>query len=219
MPGLTVSLGRTIKRLRAVTGVRTQKALAEKLGVPQPQVSDWENDRYTTLEISSLVKIAKAFRCSVDVLIAGNDADYDRIGGVPATTLPDIAVVAEGDVLPDEVAMRNRRARARPKVLRWVSRPGDLGDPQAYGVEILGDSMLPAYWPNMIAIVSPELEVRDGDEVYCQLASGERAVRLMHTCRDGYILRPYNLAHRTRVVGREELEAMHVVVYSRASDR
>ena len=214
-----MSLGRNIKRLRAVTGVRTQKALAERLGVPQPQVSDWENDRYTTLEISSLVRIAKVFRCSVDVLLAGIDAEYDRLGAVPATILSDIAVVAEGDVLPDEVATRNARAQGRPKVLRWLSRPGDLGDPRAYGVEILGDSMLPAYRPNMIAIVSPELEVLDGDEVYCQLASGERMVRLMHTCRGGYILRPYNLAHSTRVVRREEIEAMHVVVYSRACDR
>ena len=214
-----MSLGRNIRRLRAVTGLRTQKALAEMLGIPQPQVSDWENDRYSSLEISSLVKIAKVFRCSVDALLAGIDADYDRIGAVPGMTLPDIAVVAEGDVPPDEVTTRDQRAQGGPEVLRWLSRPGDLRDPQAYGVEILGDSMLPAYRPNMIAIVSPELEVLDGDEVYCQLASRERLVRLMHTCRGGCILRPYNLAHSTRVVRREEIEAMHAVVYSRACDR
>ena len=205
--------------MRAVTGLRTQKELADLLGVPQPQVSDWENDRYSSLEISSLVKIAKVFRCSVDALLAGIDADYDRIGAIPDTTLPDIAVVAEGDVPPDEVTTRNERGQGGPEVLRWLPRPKDLRDPQAYGVEILGDSMLPAYRPNMIAIMSPELEVLDGDEVYCQLASGERAVRLMHTCRDGCILRPYNLAHSTRVARREEIEAMHVVVYSRACDR
>lgn len=214
-----MSLGRNIRRLRAVTGLRTQKALADMLGVPQPQVSDWENDRYASLEISSLVKIAKVFRCSVDALLAGIDADYDRIGAVPAMTLPDIAVVAEGDVPPDEVTTRSERAQGRPEVLRWLSRPKDLGDPQAYGVEILGDAMLPAYRPNMIAIVSPELEALDGDEVYCQLASGERVVRLMHRYRGGCILRPYNPAHSTRVVRREEIEAMHVVVYSRACDR
>ena len=75
--------------------------------------------------------------------------------------------------------------------------------------------MLPAYRPNMIAIVSPELEVCDGDEVYAQLASGECLVRLLHMSGDAYLLQPYNPAHRARVAGQEEIEAMHAIVYSR----
>ena len=204
-----------------MVGLRTQKAFAELLGVPQSQVSDWEKDRYAVLEISTLIKLAKVFHCSVDELLAGIDPDYDRIreggavGAVPARTGSDIiAVVAEGDALPDGITW-DERAQERPEVLRWLSRPGDLGDPKAYGVQIRGDSMLPAYRPNMIAIVSPELEVRDGDEVYVQLASGECLVRRLHTSRGGYLLQPYNLAHNGRVVGQEEVEAMHAIVYSR----
>ena len=219
--GLAVSLGENIKRLRTVAGIQTQKAFAELLGVPQPRVSDWENDRYTVLEIPTLIKLAKVFHCSVDELLAGVDPDYDRIrkggavGAVPATTWPDIAVLAEGDALPDGITW-DERAQERPEVLRWLSCPGDLGDPKAYGVQIRGDSMLPAYRPNMIAIVSPELEVRDGDEVYVQLASGECLVRLLHTPRNGYILQPYNPAHHARLVEQGEIEAMHVIVYSRS---
>ena len=87
-----VTLGRNIKRLRMVAGIRTQKAFGELLGVPQAQVSDWENDRYSVLEVSSLIKLAKALRCSVDDLLAGVDPEYDRIqeGGavraIPART-------------------------------------------------------------------------------------------------------------------------------------
>ena len=44
--GLAVSLGKNIKRLRTMVGLRTQKAFAELLGLPQSQVSDWENNRY-----------------------------------------------------------------------------------------------------------------------------------------------------------------------------
>ena len=204
-----------------MVGLRTQKAFAELLGVPQSQVSDWEKDRYAVLEIYTLIKLAKVFHCSVDELLAGIDPDYDRIrdggavGAVPARTGSDIiAVVAEGDALPDGITW-DERAQERPEVLWWLSRPGDLGDPKAYGVQIRGDSMLPAYRPNMIAIMSPELEVRDGDEVYVQLASGECLVRRLHTSRGGYLLQPYNLAHNGRVVGQEEVEAMHAIVYSR----
>ena len=84
-----MSVGKTIKRLRTVTGLR-QKAFAELLGVPQSQVSDWEHDRFAVLDISSLIKLAKALHCSVDELLAGVDPDYDRIrdggavGAVPA---------------------------------------------------------------------------------------------------------------------------------------
>lgn len=219
--GLAVSVGENIKRLRALAGLRTQKAFAERLGVVQPQVSDWENDRYAVLDISNLIKLAKACQCSVDELLAGVDPDYDRIreggavGAVPARPWPDIAVVAEGDTLPDGIAW-DEREQARPAVLGRLSRPRDLGDPNAYGIRIRGDSMFPAYRPNMIAIVSPELAVRDGDEVYVQLTSGECLVRLLHTSRDGYILQPYNPAHHARLVGQAEIEAMHVIVYSRS---
>ena len=207
-----VSLGRNIKRLRTVAGLRTQKAFAERLGVPQPQVSDWENDRSPVLDVSNLIKLAKALDCSVDELLAGVDPDYDRIrGGF------DIAVVAEGDVLPSGTAWDEREQQG-PPVLEWLARPGDLRDPGAYGVRIRGDSMIPAFRPNMTVIVSPELEVRDGDEVYVQLASGECLVRLLHASRDGYVLQPYNPAHHARFVGPGEIEAMHAIVYSRGPD-
>ena len=157
--------------------LRTQKAFAELLSVPQSQVSDWENDRFAVLDISSLIRLAKAFHCSVDELLAGVDPDYDRIREYY------IAIVAEGDALPDGIAWEERQ-QARPAVLEWLPRPGDLVDPNAYGIRIRGDSMLPAFRPNMIAIVSPALAVRDGDEVYVQLTSGECLVRLLYTSRE-----------------------------------
>ena len=215
-----MSVGKNIKQLRTVMGLR-QKAFAELLGTPQPQVSDWENDRFSVLDISSLIKLAKALHCSVDELLAGVDPDYDQIreggaaGAVPARTRSDIAVVAEGDALPDGIAW-NEREQERPAVVGWLSRPGDLVDPNAYGIWIRGDSMLPAFRPNMIAIVSPALAVRDGDEVYVQLTSGECLVRLLHTSANGYILQPYSPAHHVRLVGQGKIEAMHVIVYSRS---
>ena len=120
-------------------GLQTRKELAERLGVPQGQVADWELDRYRVLEVRSLVRLAKAFHCSVDELLAGVDPDYDRVlehiaaGASAAGIWPDIAVVGEGD--------------ARAEVLGWLPRPAGLGDPRAYGVQIRGDAMMPAFRP------------------------------------------------------------------------
>lgn len=217
-----VSLGKNIKRLRLAAGLRTQKALAEALRVPQPQVSDWENDRYAVLEVSTLLKLAKVLRCTVHQLLTGVDSDYDRVhvagtpganGGSSLQTLPDIAVVPEGHAAPEGITSADRR-HAR-HVLRWLPRPRDLLDPNAYGVQIRDDAMLPAYRTNMIAILAPGIELRDGDEAYVQLSSGKCRVRLVRTVRDGYMLQAYNPACRPQFVRHKAIKAMHVVVYSR----
>ena len=219
-----VSLGQNIKRLRWEAGLQTQKALADLLGVPQPQVSDWENDRYAVLETLTLVKIAKGLRCSVDHLLAGVDPDYDRVreGGAGeelhvdlAETSAEIPVIAEGDVFPEG---GHDRSKAMVAIVDRAARPGALQDPNAYGVQIRGDSMLPAHRPNMIAIVSPGLRVQDGDEVYVELVSGECMVRLVHTVQGGFMLQPYNPAYTARFVKPKEVRAMHVILYSRRRD-
>ena len=221
-----MSLGQNIKRLRWEAGLHTQKALADLLGVPQPQVSDWENDRYAVLETLTLVKIAKGLRCSVDRLLAGVDPDYDRVrgAGIGAETLrvgsavdlsAEIPVIAEGDAFPDR---GEERAREQVAILHWTARPGSLPDPNAYGIRIRGDSMLPAHRPNMIAIVSPGLRAQDGDEVYVELGSGERLVRLVYTVQGGFMLQSYNPAYAARFVKPKDVRAMHVILYSRRRD-
>ena len=208
-----MSVGGNIKRLRLAAGICTLRAFAERLGVLDAQLSDWENDRYVLLRVPTLVRIAKVIRCSVDDLLVGVDPEYDRARRVVrlASAMP---VVAEGEASPADRASDDPGGQ-RSAALAWMPRPADISDPDAYAVRILSDSMVPAYRPRMIAIVSPEQEVRDGDEVYAQLASGECLVRLLHMSGDAYVLQPYNPAHRARVAGQEEIEAMHAIVYSR----
>ncbi len=190
--------------------MRTQRAFAERLGVGLSQVSDWENDRYPILEMPTLVRLGKTLGCSVDHLLAGIDPDYDRILEVGAMRA-DIPVVFEGDASP---AGEDGSAE-RADVVRWVCRPGDVPDPEAYGIQICSESMVPAHRPDTIAIISPQLHVRNGDEVYAQLASRERLVRLAHAARGGCVLRTYNHTRPARFVPRKEIRAMHVILYSR----
>lgn len=72
------TIGQNIVRMRKARGIRTQGALAKKLGVPQPQLSDWENDRYAALELPTLLRIATAIPCRVDDLLDGVYEDYDQ---------------------------------------------------------------------------------------------------------------------------------------------
>ena len=75
--------------------------------------------------------------------------------------------------------------------------------------------MVPAYSPNMIAIVSPSARLRDGDEVYAGLASGDWVLRVAHAVPGGHALEPYNRTCAARFVRRRRVRAMHVIVYSR----
>ena len=142
---LAVSLGKNIKRLRTVAVSRSRRRWPNCSASRRPSLSDWEHDRYAILEVSSLIKLAKVLHCSVDELLTGVDPDYDRlreggaVGAVPARPRPDIPVIAEGDALPDGITW-DEREQERPAVLGWLSRPGDLGDPNAYGIRIRGDA-------------------------------------------------------------------------------
>lgn len=72
------TLGKNIKRIRLARGIDTQTKLARLLDVPQPQASDWENDRYKSLDTLTLLRIAKKLKVSLDQLVEGIDAEYDE---------------------------------------------------------------------------------------------------------------------------------------------
>lgn len=58
------------------------------------------------------------------------------------------------------------------EVLDYLIRPSTLSDdPDAYALEIVGDSMAPRYEPGELVYVSPKAPVRVGDDVIVQLAA------------------------------------------------
>ncbi len=225
-----MSLGQNIKRLRIAAGISTQRALADRLHVPQPQVSDWENDRYGTLETQTLMKLAKVLRCTIDQLLDGVDPDYDQVreARVAIDAEPrridyatdaagSIPLVAEGSAAPAGTPWKGD-APPPGEIERWIPRPRDVEDASAYGVHVLGDSMAPAHPPHTIAIVSPDRRLQDGDEAYVQLAPDERLIRLVRKTRGGYVLESYNHVYPARVVARKDVLSMHVILYSRRRD-
>jgi transcriptional regulator with XRE-family HTH domain len=81
------SIGENIRTLREKAGYKTQGAFAEALGVPQPRLSDWENDRYGAPELPNLLRIAKKLNVSLEALIEGVDHEYDLSRNAPADVI------------------------------------------------------------------------------------------------------------------------------------
>lgn len=73
------TIGENIRKLRVAAGYRHQGEFAKRVGVPQSRLSDWENDRYKTIDTPSLLKLAKAIGCPIGALLHGVDADYDVV--------------------------------------------------------------------------------------------------------------------------------------------
>lgn len=83
------SFGANVRRLMADRGL-TQSDLIRLLHVKQGTLSDWLRDRRGIPEGPTLIKFAKTFGVSVDVLLRGVDDDYDAI------------VIADGRSLENE---------------------------------------------------------------------------------------------------------------------
>jgi transcriptional regulator with XRE-family HTH domain len=73
------TLGQNLKRLRERAGFDSQIEFARAIGASSQQVSDWENDRRDTVDLATIVRLAKGLKCSVEELVQGVDLDYDRV--------------------------------------------------------------------------------------------------------------------------------------------
>jgi phage repressor protein C with HTH and peptisase S24 domain len=96
-------------------------------------------------------------------------------GGVPrsATRIPLIGLAQAGkDGFFDDAGF--------PTGEGWEKVPfPELGDPQAYALEISGDSMLPVYRDGDVVIVSPAASARRGDRVIAKTTQGEVMCKIL----------------------------------------
>jgi phage repressor protein C with HTH and peptisase S24 domain len=94
-----------------------------------------------------------------------------------------------------------------PKGVGWdeVEFP-DLPDPNAYGLEISGDSMEPMYRDGDIIVVSPRAQIRRGDRIVLKTKAGEiMAKELVRQTANRIELRSLNPAHPPRSLAMEDI--------------
>jgi len=95
-----------------------------------------------------------------------------------------------------------------------ISLP-EVGDPNAYALEISGDSMEPVFRDGDVIIVSPSAPVRRGDRVVVRTKGGEvMAKELLRQSAKRVELSSLNPAHPNYSFGLEELTWMHRIVWA-----
>lgn len=91
----------------------------------------------------------------------------------------------------------------------------DIGDPNAYALEITGDSMEPVYRAGDTIVVSPQSGVRRGDRVVAKTLSGEVMVKeLARRSARRVELRSFNPEYADVVLAPEDIQWMARVVWA-----
>ena len=91
----------------------------------------------------------------------------------------------------------------------------DLGDRNAYALEISGDSMEPVYRDGDRIVVSPAASVRRGDRVVARTAGGEVMAKEVHRMTASRVeLLSINREHDDRSLAREDIEFIHRIVWA-----
>lgn len=193
--------------------------LAEHAGVNKMTVSAIE--RGGDFKRQSIDKIAEAFGfpSAADlyrlVPPAGSPeaerTDEDIFTGYKPNDIP---VIVEGHASPQPNLFWSTDGSLLSEVGDRMSRPARIRDPHAYGIRVIGDSMVPRFRPGERLIASPHDAISDGDEVYVELLSGERLIKEARRIPGGgWMLISYNASYPPRAVRAEDIGAMHRIIH------
>jgi phage repressor protein C with HTH and peptisase S24 domain len=91
----------------------------------------------------------------------------------------------------------------------------EIGDPNAYALEISGDSMEPVLRDGDTVVVSPAAPIRRGDRVVARTVAGEvMAKQLARRSAKRIELKSLNPAHRDRSFDLAEVTWIHRIIWS-----
>lgn len=92
-------------------------------------------------------------------------------------------------------------------------RPQGLTDPNAYAVEIRGDSMFPRFKDGERVVASPEAEAKPGNDVIVRLTTGEVVCKTLQIARGRQILlTSANPTHEDLLLSRQDIAFVHKIV-------
>jgi phage repressor protein C with HTH and peptisase S24 domain len=154
-----ITINEVLSRLRESLSVDTDYKLAKLLEISQSNISMWR--KRGSIPYKMLSTVCSKHELNVNWILNGEGhsqvpGSYDvpaEPGLIPVVGLAEAGpgiFSSDGDYPPGVSDI-------------YLSRPNGLKDISAFGVRIEGDSMFPAFKPGHMVVVSPNMEVQDGD--------------------------------------------------------
>ena len=157
------------RRLTLALAERDPQEVAARAGISKTAVYNYmAGDRAPQSAI--LHRLASVCGVSLEWLLSTNDQVRDVSGHVP-DDLPVVgrAGAGRGEFSEDGFPVGEGWRR--------VSRPYDLNDANAFGVEVRGDSMSPRYEDKEIVVCSPDKQWHSGDYCVVKTVNGEYLIK------------------------------------------
>ena len=208
---IEITVGDRIREIRQKHRLNQTK-FAEVIGVHFQTVSRWErNELRPTAE--NLSDIAAKFGVDISWLMAKSTvtSEAEERGPIPPSTgtIPVISMIQGGE----EGYWEN--AYPVGYGYRTIKRPYDVNDPNAFAVEVRGQSMSPKYDEGDVIVVCPSKEVHSGDSVAVKLKSGAVMVKRVRFAGDMVMLESINPAYEPIIVSREDIDFIRKIVWKK----
>ena len=157
----------------------------------------------------SLAKVLDATGASLETFTALVTGSPVAVSARPARRIPLIGLApARGDGYFDDAGF--------PVGGSWdeVGLP-EIGDPNAYALEISGESMEPVFRDGDMVVISPAAPIRRGDRVVARTLAGEvMAKQLARRSAKRIELKSLNPEHRDRSFDLTEVAWVHRIIWA-----
>lgn len=203
-----MSIGKNIKKLRDKHNLN-QKEMGEIAGVSDKAVSTWEKGLKEP-RMGAIQKIADHFGILKSDIIEDQDVKVTHIRpNQPeiknnCKAVPLLGAIAAGTPL-EMVAVEE-----------WINVPVEITDchPHAFLLRVVGDSMSKVIPPNMLALIDPDVEIKNGDIAAVAVNGFDATLKRFYKFQDGITLEPesYNPEYKTQFFDSKTQEHTPVVV-------
>ena len=191
-------IGARIREARARKGY-SQTKLAQLLGIPPQNVSDWERG-VVTPSSKNLRKLAEVLEVSLDWLVTGKGSP-EPVKGEPVAFVPVYATVPAGT--PAD--------QGDLGVIGYIPVPPEYQGRDLYGLQVNGDSMAPTIEPGDRVLVARDVIPENGDVVVVRV-NGEPTLKRIRVEGETVYLYSDNPRYRPIVARVDEVEVAGVVI-------
>ena len=194
-----MNIAQRLRSLRRSLGL-SQAEVARRLGWSPPNYARIEQGRVTP-PLRSLDAIA----CALQVPLSDLATERPLSGDIPVVALasagPGMPLTEEG--YPPGTGMY------------LVERPPHFSDPNGFGVEVSGDSMVPKYEQGQVVMVDTRKRAVSGDYAVVGLVTGERYIKRYREASGRVILESLNPLYPPIVVEPRQVQFTYKIVWSK----
>ncbi len=191
-------IGARIREARARRGL-SQTKLAQLLGIPPQNVSDWERG-VVTPSSKNLKKLAEVLEVSLDWLITGKGSP-EPVEGEPVAFVPVYATVPGGP--PND--------QGDIGIIGYIPVPPEYLNRDVYGLQVNGDSMSPLIEPGDRVLVARDVIPENGDVVVVRVL-GEPTMKRIRVKGETVYLYSDNPRYEPIIAHVDEVEILGVVI-------